>query len=97
MFSPTPTSLNLTLFTTANINSNIASPYSTLMEAYFTSKTLSHIATRKFIEKEKLEFEFVNLLLTVVFRLDELATNAAKLVIAKNSLALSLLLDVNIL
>jgi nucleoside-diphosphate-sugar epimerase len=96
MFGPAPASPDLTLFTAADINSNIAGPYSTSMEAYFASKTLSRIATRKFMEEEKPEFEFVNLLPTVVFGPDELATNAAELVTAGNSLALGPLLDVNI-
>jgi len=48
------------------------------------------------MEEEKPEFEFVNLLPTVVFGPDELATNAAELVTSGNSLVLSPLLDVNI-
>ncbi|MCJ1421403.1 hypothetical protein MMC32_007766 [Xylographa parallela] len=96
MFGPAPASPDLTLFTAADINSNTAGPYGTSMEAYFVSKTLSRIATRKFMEQEKPEFEFVNLLPTVVFGPDELATNAAELVTGGNSLALGPLLDVNI-
>ncbi|KFY84952.1 hypothetical protein V498_07772, partial [Pseudogymnoascus sp. VKM F-4517 (FW-2822)] len=96
MFGPAPASADLTLFTAADINSNIAGPYSTSMEAYFASKTLSRIAIRKFMEEEKPEFEFVNLLPTVVYGPDELATNAAELVTSGNYLALSPLLDVNI-
>lgn len=97
MFDPAPASPDLTLFTAADINSNIAGPYGTAMEAYFASKTLSRIATRKFMEgEEKPEFEFVNLLPTVVFGPDERATNAAELVTAGNYLALGPLLDVNV-
>jgi nucleoside-diphosphate-sugar epimerase len=96
MFGPTPTSPDLTLFTAADINTNIAGPYGTPMEAYFASKTLSRIATRKFMEEEKPEFEFVNLLPTVVFGPDELAESAAELMTSGNFLALSPLLDVNI-
>jgi nucleoside-diphosphate-sugar epimerase len=65
------------------------------MEAYFASKTLSRIATRKFMEEEKPGFEFVNLLPSVVFGPDELATSAAELVTSGNYLALGPLLDAN--
>lgn len=47
------------------------------------------------MEEEKPEFEFVNLLPTVVLGPDELANNAAELVAAGNSLALGPLLDAN--
>lgn len=63
------------------------------MEAYFAAKTLSRIATTKFMETEKPGFEFVNLLPSVVFGPDELATSAAELVANGNSLALPPLLD----
>jgi nucleoside-diphosphate-sugar epimerase len=96
MFGPAPASPDLTLFTAAEINANIAGPYGTSTEAYFASKTLSRIATRKFMEEEKPDYEFVNLLPTVVFGPDELATNAAELVTSGNSFVLGPLLDVNI-
>lgn len=95
MFGPPPASPDLTLFTAADINSNITGPYGSSMEAYFASKTVSRIATRKFMEEEKPEFEFVNLLPSVVFGPDELATNAAELVTSGNYLALGPLLDSN--
>jgi nucleoside-diphosphate-sugar epimerase len=95
MFGPAPASPDLTLFTTADINSNISGPYCSSMEAYFAAKTLSRIATQKFIEEKKPHFEFVNLLPSVVIGPDELATNAAELVKAGNSMALGPLLDVN--
>ena len=95
MFGPAPASPDLTLFTAADINSKIDGPYGTSMEAYFASKTLSRIATRKFMEEEKPGFKFVNLLPSVVFGPDELATSAAELVTSGNYLALSPLLDAN--
>jgi nucleoside-diphosphate-sugar epimerase len=95
MFGP-HSSPDLTLFTAADINANNAGPYGSSMEAYFASKTLSRIATRKFMEDKKPGFEFVNLLPSVVFGPDELATNATQLVAAGNSLALGPLLDANI-
>ncbi|KAK4955308.1 hypothetical protein LTR10_007503 [Elasticomyces elasticus] len=96
MFGPAPASPDLTLFTADDINSSIAGPYGSSIEAYFASKTLSRIATTKFMEEEKPEFELVNLLPTVVFGPDELATNAAGLVTSGNYLALGPFLDVNV-
>jgi nucleoside-diphosphate-sugar epimerase len=96
LFGPAPASPDLTLFTAAEINSNIAGPYGTSMEAYFASKTLSRIATRKFMEEKKPEFEFINLLPTVVFGPDELATNAAESVAGGNSFVFGPFLDVNV-
>ncbi|KAK4929018.1 hypothetical protein LTR49_004215 [Elasticomyces elasticus] len=96
MFGPAPASPDLTLFTADDINSNIAGPYGSSIEAYFASKTLSRIATRKFMEEEKPEFELVNLLPTVVFGPDELAKDAPGLVTSGNYLALGPFLDVNV-
>ncbi|KAK3625109.1 hypothetical protein LTR56_019180 [Elasticomyces elasticus] len=96
MFGLAPASPDLTLFTADDINSSIAGPYGSSIEAYFASKTLSRIATRKFMEEEKPEFELVNLLPTVVFGPDELATNTAGLVTSGNYLALGPFLDVNV-
>lgn len=96
MFGPAPASPDPRLFTAADINSDIAGPYGSSMEAYFASKTLSRMATRKFMEEKKPEFEFVNLLPTVVFGPDERATTAAELVTAGNSLVLGPLLDINV-
>ena len=87
--SPTP---ELTLFTAADINSNLAKP-SSAMEAYFAAKTLSRIATMEFMEKEKPSFEFVNLLPTMVFGPDELATNIQELMIDSRGLVLGALMD----
>ncbi|KAF3404436.1 hypothetical protein DPV78_003215 [Talaromyces pinophilus] len=95
MFGPAPASPDLTLFTAADINSNTAGPYSSSMEAYFASKALSRIATKRFMEEKKPGFEFVNLLPSVVFGPDELAKNAAELITASNSLMLGPLLYAN--
>ena len=92
MFGPPPAAPDQTLYTAADINSDSSGPYSTAMEAYFAAKTLSRIATRKFMEEEQPEFEVVNLLPTVVFGPDELATNTKELVSGGNTLALGPLL-----
>jgi hypothetical protein len=62
MFGPAPPTPDFTLFTAADFNSKPAKA-SSVIEAYFVSKTPSHIATKEFIEKDKPSFEFVNLLL----------------------------------
>lgn len=64
------------------------------MEAYFASKTLSRIATKEFMEKEKPSFEFVNLLPTMVFGPDELATNVQELMTSSRGLVLGALMNV---
>src|SRR5882757_10378274 len=58
MFGPAPPTPDLTLFTSADIDSKPAKPYSSAMEAYFASKTLSRITTKQFMEKERPGFEF---------------------------------------
>jgi nucleoside-diphosphate-sugar epimerase len=93
MFGPAPPTPDLTLFTAADINANPAEA-SSAMEAYFASKTLSRIATKEFMEKEKPSFEFVNLLPTMVFGPDELATNVQELRTNACGLVLSALMDV---
>ena len=93
MFGPAPPTPDLTVFTAADINPNPAKA-SSAMEAYFASKTLSRIATKEFTEKEKPSFEFVNLLPTMVFGPDELATNAQELMTNACGLVLGALKDV---
>jgi nucleoside-diphosphate-sugar epimerase len=93
MFGPAPPNPDLTLFTAADINLELAKASSS-MEAYFASKTLSRIATKEFMEKEKPSFEFVNLMPTMVFGPDELATNAQGLMSNANGLVLGALMDV---
>jgi nucleoside-diphosphate-sugar epimerase len=93
MFGPAPPTPDLTLFTSANIDSKLAKPYSSAMEAYFASKTLSRIATKQFMDKEKPSFEFVNLLPTVVFGPDELATNVTELMTSSRAMVLGPLMD----
>jgi nucleoside-diphosphate-sugar epimerase len=63
------------------------------MEAYFASKTLSRIATQQFMEKEKPSFELVNLLPTVVFGPDALATNVQELMTSSRAMVLGPLMD----
>jgi nucleoside-diphosphate-sugar epimerase len=94
MFGPAPPSPDLTLFTAADINLEPANP-SSAMEAYFASKTLSRIATKEFMEKEKPSFEYVNLLPTMVFGPDELATNTQGLMSNACGMVLRALMDVN--
>ncbi|EPE35749.1 NAD(P)-binding Rossmann-fold containing protein [Glarea lozoyensis ATCC 20868] len=96
MFGPAPPSPDLTIFTAADINSNNAGPYSSSIEAYFASKALARIATKKFMDEEKPAFEFVNLLPSVVVGPDELATNAAEVLKGGNQFTLGPLLDANI-
>jgi nucleoside-diphosphate-sugar epimerase len=93
MFGPAPPKPDLTLFTAADINSNPAKA-SSAMEAYFVSKTLSRIAIKEFMEKEKPSFEFVNLLPTVVFGPDEQATNVQELMTNTRGMVLGALIDV---
>lgn len=93
MFGPAPPTTDLTVFTTANINLNPAKA-SSAMEAYFASKALSRIATTDFMEREKPSFEFVNLLPTMVFGPDELATNIQELMVSSRGLVLGALMDV---
>lgn len=66
------------------------------MEAYFASKALSRIATTQFMEREKPGFEFVNLLPTLVFGPDELATNVTELMASSRAVALGPLMDAQI-
>lgn len=94
MFGPAPPTPDLTLFTAADISLTTAAPYSSAMEAYFASKTLSRIATKEFMEREKPSFEFVNLLPTMVFGPDELATNVTELMTSSRGLILGSLMDV---
>jgi nucleoside-diphosphate-sugar epimerase len=93
MFGPAPPTPDLTLFTAADINSKPAKA-SSAMEAYFASKTLSRIATKEFMEKEKPSFEFVNILPTMVFGPDELATNVQELMTSSRGMVLGALMDV---
>jgi nucleoside-diphosphate-sugar epimerase len=93
MFGPAPPTPDLTLFTAADINSNPAKA-SSVMEAYFASKTLARIATKEFMEKEKPSFEYVNLLPTMVIGPDELATNVQELTTNVRGMVLSALMDV---
>ena len=93
MFGPAPPSPDATLFTAADI-SPVPAKASSAMEAYFASKTLSRMATKKFMEKEKPSFEFVNLLPTMVFGPDELATNVHGLMTNACGLVLRALMDV---
>lgn len=93
MFGPAPPTPDLTLFTAADINSK-PTKVSSAMEAYFASKTLSRIATKEFMEKEKPSFEFVNLLPTMVFGPDELATNGQELMTNSRGMVLGALMDV---
>lgn len=93
MFSPAPASPDLTLFTAADISA-VPAKASSAMEAYFASKTLSRIATKDFMEKEKPSFEFVNLLPTMVFGPDELATSVQGLMTNACGLVLRALMDV---
>lgn len=93
MFGPAPPTPDLTLFTAADINTKSAKA-SSAMEAYFTSKTLSRIATKEFMAKEKPSFEFVNLLPTMVFGPDELATNVQELMTGSRGMVLRALMDV---
>jgi nucleoside-diphosphate-sugar epimerase len=93
MFGPAPPTPDLTLFTSADIDSKPAKPYSSAMEAYFASKTLSRITTKQFMEKERPGFEFVNLLPTVVFGPDELATNVTELMTSSRAMVLGALMD----
>jgi nucleoside-diphosphate-sugar epimerase len=93
MFGPAPPTPDLTIFTAADINSKPAK-VSSAMEAYFASKTLARIATKEFTEKEKPSFEFVNLLPTMVFGPDELATNVQELKTNACGLVLGALMDV---
>lgn len=96
MFGPAPPTPDLTLFTSADIDSNAAKPnYSSAMEAYFASKTLSRVATKEFMEKEKPSFEFVNLLPAAVFGPDELATNVAELMTSSRAMVLGPLMDMS--
>ncbi|RDW57379.1 hypothetical protein BP5796_12829 [Coleophoma crateriformis] len=93
MFGPAPPSPDLTLFTAEDINSKCGKPSSS-MEAYFTSKTLSRIATKEFMEKEKPNFEFVNLLPTMVVGPNELAANVQQLMTSPGAMLLVTLMDV---
>jgi nucleoside-diphosphate-sugar epimerase len=95
MFGPAPPSPDLTLFTAADISS-VPAKASSAMEAYFASKTLSRMATKEFMEKEKPSFEFVNLLPTMVFGPDELATNVQELMTNASGLVLRALMDVKL-
>ncbi|KAF2421475.1 NAD(P)-binding protein [Tothia fuscella] len=93
MFGPAPPSPDLTLFTATDIGP-VPAKASSAMEAYFASKTLSRIATKEFMEKEKPSFEFVNLLPTTVFGPDELATDIQGLMGNANGWVLRALMDV---
>jgi nucleoside-diphosphate-sugar epimerase len=96
MFGPASPSPDLTLFSAADINSNLSKPYTSAMDAYFASKTLSRIATTQFMEREKPRFEFVNLLPTLVFGPDELATNVTELMASSRAVALGPLMEAQI-
>jgi nucleoside-diphosphate-sugar epimerase len=95
MFGPATPTPDGTIFTAADISYNPAKA-SSAMEAYFASKTLSRIATKEFMEKEKPSFEFVNLLPTMVFGPDELATNIQELMTSSRGLVLGALMDVKV-
>jgi len=93
MFGPGPPTTDLTLFTAADINSK-PTKASSAMEAYFASKTLSRLATKEFMEKEKPNFEFVNLLPTMVVGPDEMATNVQELMTSSRGMVLGALMEV---
>lgn len=95
MFGPAPLTPDLTLFTATDINSKPAKA-SSEMEAYFASKALSRIATKDFMEKEKPSFEFVNILPTMVFGPDELATNVQELMTSARGMVLGALMEVKL-
>ena len=54
-----------------HINDNPTGPFSNAMEAYWASKARARIATRDFIAQKKPQFDFVNLLPSVVIGPDE--------------------------
>ncbi|KAJ5937837.1 NAD(P)-binding protein [Penicillium verhagenii] len=54
------------LYNVNDINDNMDGPYETAMEAYWASKALARIATRNFVRDSKPQFDFVNLLPSVV-------------------------------
>jgi nucleoside-diphosphate-sugar epimerase len=93
MFGLAPPTPDLTIFSAADINSTPATA-SSAMEAYFASKTLSRIATKEFMEKENPSFEFVNLLPTMVFGPDDLATNTQELMKNSRGWVIGALMDV---
>jgi nucleoside-diphosphate-sugar epimerase len=97
MFGAPNSPPDLTLFTPEHVNLNLSKPYGSSMEAYFASKTLSRIATHDFMAYHKPHFEYVNLLPTLVFGPDELATNVTELMTSSRGLALGLLTGDNFL
>ena len=96
MFGPASRAPDRTLYTAADINTTFSTPYSSAMEAYFASKSLSRVATKEFMEREKPSFEFVNLLPALVFGPDELATNTQELMAGGNGLVLGCLMGAQI-
>lgn len=83
---------DLTLFTPEYINASPSKPYSSSMEAYCASKSLSRIAAQDFMTSHHPSFEIVSLLPTIVFGPDELATSVEELMVGSRALALGPLL-----
>ncbi|POR37428.1 Putative uncharacterized oxidoreductase [Tolypocladium paradoxum] len=59
------------LYTASDINATPTRPFKVAMEAYWASKALARTATRDFVHEKKPQFDFVNLLPSVVIGADE--------------------------
>jgi nucleoside-diphosphate-sugar epimerase len=59
------------VYTADDINANPKKPYGSPMEAYWASKALARLATREFVETNKVQFDYVNLLPSVVIGPDD--------------------------
>ncbi|KAJ5784013.1 NAD-dependent epimerase/dehydratase [Penicillium psychrosexuale] len=54
-----------------DVNTSVTGPFSTAMEAYWASKALARVATKAFVAHEHPNFDFVNLLPSVVIGPDD--------------------------
>lgn len=55
----------------SDLNTNPSKPYKSSMEAYWASKAFARVATREFVQARKPQFDYINLLPSVVIGPDE--------------------------
>ncbi|KAH8703867.1 hypothetical protein BGW36DRAFT_334899 [Talaromyces proteolyticus] len=63
------------LYTVADINTNTTGPFLNAMQAYWASKALTRLATKEFVRNNCPQFDFINLLPSVVIGPDDRLNN----------------------
>jgi nucleoside-diphosphate-sugar epimerase len=66
-------------YTSSDINTSTSGPFTSAMEAYWSSKALSRLAVRDFVSKNKPQFDIIQLLPSVVLGADARATSVKDL------------------